>query len=288
MQRFEYRELHMGTEARIALYARDPSAADSAAAAAFARIAEIDRALSDYRVDSEVAAVEAAAGDSAVVVGEDFMRVLTAALDLARATAGALDPTAGPLTRLWREARRAGRAPPDSAVEQALALVDWRCVRLDRAARTVRLDRPGMRLDFGAIAKGYAADEALRALRAAGAPRSLVVFGGEIVAGDPPPDRDGWTVALTDGAERLVANGAVSTSGDAEQFVEIGGVRYSHVIDARDGRPLTDGATATVLAPDGMTADALSTAVTVLDSAALAAFIADRPWAAILVRSPRR
>jgi thiamine biosynthesis lipoprotein len=278
----------MGTEARLVLFARDRTHADSAAAAAFARIARIDRALSDYRIDSEVATVAAAAGDSAVVVSQDFVHVLSAALDLARATGGAFDPTAGPLTSLLREARRAHRPAADSAVARALALVNWRCVRLNPAERTVRLDRPGMRLDFGGIAKGFAADEALAALRAHEAPRSLVVFGGEIVAGEPPPGRPGWTVTLDDGTERLLARRALSTSGDAEQFLEIGGVRYSHVIDARDGRPLTSRITATVLAPDGMTADALATAVTVLDSAARVPFIAERPWAEFLVRNAGR
>lgn len=278
----------MGTEARIVLYARDRAHADSAAAAAFDRIAEIDRALSDYRLDSEVAAVAAAAGDSAVIVGDDFVRVLTAALEVARTTAGAFDPSAGPLTALWREARRAGHMPHDTAVARALALVDWRCVHLDPARRTVRLEKPGMRLDFGGIAKGFAADEAIAVLRSRGAPRSLVVFGGEIVAGDPPPGEAGWQIALGGGAQRSLANVAISSSGDAEQFIEIGGVRYSHVLDPRTGRPLVDGIAATVIAPDGITADALATAVTVLDSADRATFIADRPWADFHIRRPGR
>jgi thiamine biosynthesis lipoprotein len=271
----------MGTEARVVLFARDRAHADSAAAAAFDRIAHIDRALSDYRMDSEVAAIAAAAGDTAVVVGDDLLRVLAVALAIARETGGAFDPTAGPLTALWREARRAGRMPDDSAVARATRLVGWRRVHLDTLAHTVRLARPGMRLDFGGIAKGFAADQALEVLRARGAARALVAFGGEVVAGDPPPGEAGWDITIADAgtgsASRRIANAAISSSGDAEQFIEIGGVRHSHVLDPRTGRPLTHGVAVTVLAPDGMTADAFATAAGVLDSAARAAFLRRHP-----------
>jgi thiamine biosynthesis lipoprotein len=278
----------MGTEARIVLFARDRALADAAATAAYHRIAQIDRALSDYRVDSEVAAVAAAAGQRAATVGDDFLRVLAVALDIARETGGAFDPTAGPLTALWREARRAGRMPDDSAVARATRLVGWQRVHLDTLARTVRLATPGMRLDFGGIAKGFAADAAIDALTKHGAPSALVAFGGEIVAGDPPPGEQGWAIdaagADAVGDSRRIAHAAISASGDTEQFIEIDGVRHSHVLDPRTGRPLTDRVAITVFAADGMTADAFATAAGVLDSAALAAFIAGHPLVRFEVR----
>ena len=125
-----------------------------------------------------------------------------------------------------------------------------------------------MRLDLGGIAKGYAADEALKALRAHGLDRALVTLGGEVVAGSPPPGREGWTVAVaTPGAHEAplsLHDGAASTSGDAEQWVEIGGHRYSHVFDPRTGLALEGRRSATVVARAGILADALATALSVL------------------------
>ena len=127
-----------------------------------------------------------------------------------------------------------------------------------------------MRLDFGGIAKGYILQEALRAAAAAGVTRALLEAGGDIVVGDPPPDRAGWRIdaqasdtAFADHASRL-RNMAIATSGPTAQFVEIAGVRYSHVIDPRRGLGLTHDVVARVIASDGATADALATAATVL------------------------
>jgi thiamine biosynthesis lipoprotein len=127
-----------------------------------------------------------------------------------------------------------------------------------------------MRLDFGGIAKGYAADEMVKALRSGGHSRCLVAAGGDIVAGEPPPDASAWDVAIAPlGPGDLpptlrLANAAVSTSGDAEQFVEIAGRRYAHIVDPKTGLGLTDRLAVTVVAPDGTTSDALATAAAVL------------------------
>ena len=126
-----------------------------------------------------------------------------------------------------------------------------------------------MRLDLGGIAKGYILEEALHTLRSAGVRRALIEAGGDIVVGDAPPDRDGWRIDVT-GADREFAaraakltNAALATSGPTAQFVEIDGVRYSHVVDPRTGVGLTNHVTAHVIARDGATADALATALTV-------------------------
>ena len=277
----------MGTKARIVLYAPDTTTAKRAAAAAFGRIAELDAALSDYRVDSEVSAVAAAAGGHAVHAGPDLIRILERALALSGETDGAFDVTAGPLTVLWRTARRSGAAPSPDSIRDALQLVDWRRVQVDTAAGTVRLATAGMRLDLGAIAKGYAADRAMEKLRLHGVERALVVLGGEIVTGGAPPGRNGWQIAvefMTSGTKPLLlANTAVSSSGDTEQSLDENGLRYSHVIHPHKGSGLTDGMLATVIAPDGMTADAFATIVTLLDAEDRARFIDAHPEARFLV-----
>ncbi len=134
-----------------------------------------------------------------------------------------------------------------------------------------------MQLDLGAIAKGYAADEALAMLRAHGVRQALIAVSGDIVAGDPPPGKEGWTIGVANTGEQLVLhNAAVSTSGDSEQSLKISGVRYSHIIDPKTGLGLTSRLTVTVIARRGLDADPLATAISVLGEARGRALLAKR------------
>jgi thiamine biosynthesis lipoprotein len=268
LERFEFRARKMGTEARIVMYAPSDSLAAGAARAAFARIETIDSLLSDYRKSSEVLHLATVRAAERVSVSTELAAVLAPSLELSSETDGAFDVTAGSVTRLWREARLRGAIPDTAQICGALRAVGWRHIDLDAAERVVRFDIDGIQLDFGGIGKGYAADEALAVMRAFGVSRALIVFGGEIVAGAPPPRARGWPVSVDGSSEPvLLANGALSTSGDEEQFVDVDGTRYSHVIDPRTGWALTSHVSITVQAPTGMLADALATAATVLDSA---------------------
>jgi thiamine biosynthesis lipoprotein len=266
----------MGTEARIMLYARDSAAADGAFRAAFQRLSELDSVLSDYRANSEVSTLARVPAGADVPVSADLATVMAVALGVSRRSEGAFDVTAGALTRLWRDARRRGTIPSQRAVCSAQRAVGWRHVTLDTAQLTIRFAIDSMRLDFGGIAKGFAADEALRVLQDRGITRALVVFGGDIVVADPPPTEDGWLVSV-EGADTAVtlANGAISSSGDAEQFLEVAAIRYSHVIDPRTGGALTGAGGVSVRARRGIDADALSTAASVLDSIRALALVRD-------------
>jgi thiamine biosynthesis lipoprotein len=204
-----------------------------------------------------------------VAVSEDFYPLLQASRAIARASDGAFDVTAGPLTVLWRSARRHADVPGDDQIAAALAKVGDAKIVLDEAQRTVLLRVPGMQLDFGGIAKGFAADEAAAVLSRRGIGRALVAAGGDIVATDAPPGQEGWHVAVaglgTDEAGSIgLRHQAVSTSGDAEQFLEVKGTRYSHILDPRTGHALTGRSSVTVVARDGTTSDSLATAVSVL------------------------
>lgn len=252
-ERFEAVEPHMGTLVRITIYANDASAIS----AAFARIRDLDGELSDYKPDSELNRVCRTAHDAPVRVSDDLYRVLKSAWNLSVKTNGAFDVTIGPVTHLWRRG-----VLPDRAT---LARCGWRNLVLKD--HTVFLKLAGMQLDLGGIAKGFAADEALRVLRAHGVRRALVAVSGDIAAGDAPPGRRGWTVRVEPGGQRLMLkNAAVSTSGDREQSLERGGVRYSHIIDPRTGLGLTNRLTVTVVARHGIDADSLATAISVLGS----------------------
>ncbi len=267
--RWEFAEVHMGMPVRLTFHAADEPSARSAARAAFDRVAALDRILSDYRPESELNAVNGRAGEW-VPVSSDLLAVLARARRLAEVTGGAFDPTVGPLVELWREARRAGRLPDAGALDNARARVGWRHLELDPAQALVRLAQGGTRLDLGGIAKGFILDEALGQLRRAGVRRALIVAGGDIVAGDPPPGERGWRVEVPGAASSFAAraasleNAALATSGAASQFVEVDGVRYSHVVDPTTGVGITRDAVVHVIAPDGATADALATAIGVV------------------------
>ncbi len=296
---------HMGTLVRIVLYADSRPAGEAAAAAAFARIASIDARLSDYRDDSEVAALSRAAPGVPVPVSADLLAVLAASEALAQRTGGAFDVTAGRLTHLWRRARRLSAWPEAARVVAARAAGGYAKVRLDPRRRTATLAEAGIEIDTGGIAKGYAADEALRVLRGEGIHAALVAIGGDIAAGDPPPGQAAWTVAIPRLAASAkapaakaasneapaaaatnapdapaakageaephwiaLAHAAVSTSGDAEQWMTVDGVRRSHIIDLRTGWPVTGRSATSVVAARGIDADALSTALAIVGAEA--------------------
>jgi len=262
----------MGTDFAITLYAPTAAQAEAALAAAFARIAELDARLSNYQSDSELSRLSQTAPQAAPVpVSDDLWHVLRAGQSFSELTDGAFDVTIGPLTRLWRRARRTGDWPDEARWQAAQQSVDFRRIEFQPADQAVRLTLPGTWLDLGGIAKGYALDEALQVVRARQISAALIVGGGEMVAGDPPPHTTGWRVGIAGldpqtpvTQEIELAHAAVATSGDLWQFVEVDGQRYSHLIDPRSGRPLTRRTSVTVIAPTGIEADAWATAIAVL------------------------
>jgi len=284
----------MGLPVRIVLYAPAKDAAVRAATAAYERIAALDREMSDYRPDSAIHAIAARAPE-AVVVSRDLFGVVSRAIEIAEATGGAFDPTIAPVVSLWRDARLTRRLPDPAALARGRALVDWRSIELDAARSTIRLPTAGQRLDLGGIAKGYILRAALDVLRAGGVRAAMIEAGGDVVVSDAPPGRQGWRIEIPGGVGAVGAvvdtsfvarasaltNAAIASSGPAAQFVEIGGVRYSHVIDPRTGQALTSDVTAHVIASDAGTADALATAATIVGPAGLADLRARFPDARI-------
>ena len=293
LARFEFESKHMGTTFRIVLYTADKAAAKKAAESAFARVAELDAIMSDYKPDSELnrlcKAFAKEVGEP-VKVSEDLFVILERAAELSRKSDGAFDITVGPVVQLWRHARRTQRLPDKEELADALAKVGHRKVELDPKARTVKLTTPGMQLDLGGIAKGYAADEALELLRMRhGITRALVAAAGDITCGHPPPDKKAWEVDIAPIAKgqkprRLhLANAAVSTSGDLEQFVVIEGVRYSHIVDPRTGLGLTGRRSVTVIARNGTTADSMTKAVMLMPRDKALALVEETPDAAAYI-----
>ena len=270
-ERYEFSRPLMGMAFRIIVHSEDEAKAKRASKAAFDRVAVLNKIMSDYEPNSELNKLSDLAGSGQVVpVSLELFRVLDRAQALAVLTGGAFDVTAGASIQLWRQARRVKRLPPQYALDKALKTIGFRTLKLDAEKRTAKLTQTGTRLDLGGIAKGYVLDEAIVVLKKHGLPRALVSAGGDIVAADAPPGKAGWRVALIGLEEDAkpeilrLANGAVATSGDLYQFLEVDGTRYSHIVDPRSGSALTEQRLVHVLALDAMSADSLSTAISVL------------------------
>ena len=273
VQKYSFEKAEMGLPFRVSVYAADEVVAKEGAEAAFRRIEEVNAVMSDYDSDSELSRLSASAGSGkAVEVSEMLWKVLVHAEGMAERTGGAFDVTVGPMVHLWRRARRKVELPEAGVLAAARERVGYGKMRMDAETRTVELRVAGMGLDLGAIAKGYACDEALKVLRQMGLGCALVGGGGDMAVGDAPPGQAGWRVEVGTlevggvGKAEVLAlkNCGVATSGDLFQRVEIGGKRYSHIVDPRTGLGLTDHGLVTVVAVDGMSADALSTGVSVL------------------------
>ena len=286
-QRYEYEHPQMGTLFRLTFYAAGEAAAAAAAAAAFRRIDTLNARLSDYQPESELSRLSAQAGSGrAVPVSEDLWTVLTTAREVAAASEGAFDISIGPLSKLWRRAFRRQTFPQADRLAEARRTVGYQWIELLPGQRRVRLQQPDMRLDAGGIAKGYAVDEAMAALRTHGIDRALVDGGGDLLAAGPPPGSPGWRISLKTAGETgalrdsvvLLHNGALATSGDTYRYLEWEGRRYSHIVDPRSGLGVDHRALVSVQCPSCTLADALASALSVIGP--------DGEWRALLLRYP--
>ena len=288
--RFTFERGLMGTRFAITCHGTDEATAKAAADAAFERAEEINAVASDYIAGSELLRLSEKPGKP-VKVSPLLYDLLVNSIEMARRTEGRFDPTLGPLTKLWRESRRVGKLPSNEALATARAACGWRLLELDPSDHSVVLRNPGMRLDLGGIAKGYAADAMFDVMKSKGFPATCIAAGGDLRLGDPPPGKSGWSVGIktlekekTSG-ELMLSNCAVSTSGDLQQAVEIDGIRYAHIIDPNTGLGLTRHFAVTIVAADATTSDALATAACVASPEEAAPLA--RQWGARDVRIAR-
>ena len=256
--------------------------------------------MSDYRSDSEISRVNKEAFKRAVPVSESTYEVLQRSVKFSELTAGAFDVTVGPLMDLFHNAEKDAAAPSEEQIAEARSKVGFEKLKLDSHNRTVRFAVEGMRLDLGGIAKGYAIDKAIEAARRGGASGAMIDIGGDIRCfGSPPEDREHWLIGVQDpnsamegiaGGKLLLAlkitNGAVATSGDYRQFVQIEGKRHGHIMNRKTGTSAKGLSSVTIIADNATDADALATAVSVMDAEKGLALIEGLPGTeAILISS---
>ncbi len=268
----------MGTPWRITCYATDTLLAHRAIDSAFARIEAVEQSMSDYRPTSEIRTVSRLSARQFHPISSDLYRVLAFSQKLHRHSQGAFDVTIGQLTKRWRRAIRQQAFPTD--VTQGVASTGVRVIRGREAkfkpdvsqvqgtsyrlhpARGLWLAHDSLYFDLGGVAKGYGLDVAGEVLRAFGIQSYLIDGGGDLLLGDAPPGHGGWTIALPAGKVDT-AGVAIASSGPSYRHLLHDGIRYSHLVDPRTGLGVSHGETVTVLAPSGMVADAIASALSI-------------------------
>jgi len=233
----------------------------------------VEARMSTWMADSEVSCFNAAGGGVEVPLSPETLEVLRIARDSASQTHGAFDVTCGPVIELWRRAGERGVAPTETELADARAASGWGLIELTERGGVKRCDTA--RVDLGGVAKGYAIDQAVEALRHGGLDGGLVDVGGDLACFGQQADGQSWPVDVRNpfGSGRLaqlrVRDAAVATSGNYARYTDIAGKRYSHIVDPRTGQPTEATQSATVVAPTALTADIWATALSVMGAQGL-------------------
>ena len=263
-------QMQMGTLVKITAVARSESIAQAAATAGFAEIRRLEELLSTWIPTSELSRVNAAAGVLPVHVSLETLTVVQRAVQAAEMTDGGFNIAIGPAVDAW-SVMEGRRIPTESELDALRPLVDLMSVHANVREKTIYLEKIGMRIDVGGIGKGYAADQAVEALRRAGAVAGVVALSGDIKTfgrlpggkmfpvGIQHPRQDGAVLAWID-----LQDEAISTAGDYERFFEREGVRYHHILDPRTLQPARSCQSVTVIAREGVWADGLDTGIFVM------------------------
>ena len=281
----------MGTLATVTLGAAYADRIEPVTAQVRGIFDRLERELSTYRPDSAICLLSEKAGVAPRAISDDTYRVLSLGQHFGDLSGGAFDITVAPLVRLWGFGKTS--APPDfpsaETIREQLKLVDYR--RLVLKDGTAFLPRKGMAVDLGGIAKGYAVDRAFDYCRSAGIKDFLIDLSGNMRVSGRPQWGEDWQIGVRDPFDRsrligkvtLPSGMALATSGSYERYVEIGGQRYSHIIDPRTGYPVTGTAGVTILCGDATTADGLSTSFFVVGLKGTARLLQKTPGAEVLI-----
>ena len=258
----------MGTLVEITLSHSDPQLIQTVTTQAFDEMKRLEQLMSTYLPDSEISKINRAAGKKAVPVSPEVEEVIREGIFWSRKSEGAFDITVEPLVQLWDFDGEKEVVPAKRTLRKTAALVDYKNIEI--ANHKVRLARPGMAINVGGLAKGYAVDRAVSILRGR-VPNGIVNAGGDLFAFGQKSKESLWTIGLQHPRKPQdllaafgVKNQAVATSGDYQRYFVKDGVRYHHIFDPATGRPARKMISATIITTEVMEADAMATAVFVM------------------------
>ncbi len=264
--RYEASHQAMGTIYNVVAYGRDQTFLSEVVNEVFEEIDQLDAQMSNYQPQSELSVINREAAQHEVIVEPKLFGLLQYSLRASQESDGAFDITVGPLMKRWGFFRGQGRLPSQAEISQVIHAIGYQHVHLDPERRTIRFDTPGVELDLGGIAKGYAVDQVAEILRSNGVTAALVSSGtSSIYALGSPPGEPGWKVTVRDPYEEGKAadvlrlkNFALSTSGNYEKFFKINGKTYCHIMDPHTGWPVQNMLSTVAAVPTGVETEALT------------------------------
>jgi thiamine biosynthesis lipoprotein len=266
---YKYHQVSMGTVIEITLIGDDEERANKAVLQAFQEIKRIETLMSPWLDSSDVTRINRSAGKERVKVSPETFEVIQKAQEISELSEGGFDITIGPLTELWREARKKKIPPSIEEVKEKLGLVNFKNIETDQEGK-VFLKKKGMAIDLGGIAKGYGVDRAFELLKSLGYRNLIINAGGDLRVGGLKNNQP-WSIGIQNPRESQkllarisVSNTALATSGDYEKFFIYQGKRYHHIFNPKDAFPAEGCQSVTIIAKDCITADGLATAVFVL------------------------
>jgi len=256
-------EMIMGTLVEITVI----PANEKAIREAFEALKKVDALMSTYKEDSEISILNR---EGKAQVSEETLEVIEDAIKFSNLTDGAFDITCRPLINLWKKAKKEEKVPTEEEIEEAISLVGYQRIILE--GNQIRLEKKGMQIDLGGIAKGYAVDKAIEALKKNSIKRALVNAGGDLYALGTDRQGEKWQIGVQDPREEdkiidiiKVKDRAVATSGDYRRYFTLEGKRFSHIVNPKTGLTVQDvPMSVTIVGPGATTTDALSTGVFVL------------------------
>jgi len=275
----------MGTVYRVAAYGHDAQFLAATVNEVFEEVDRLDGQMSNYKPESELSRINREAAREDVVVEPQLFGLIQLCMRLSEDTGGAFDITVGPLMKAWGFFRGQGRVPSPQEIHEVLKHVGYSHVHLDAKRHTLHFDEPGIELDLGAKAKGYAVDRAVEILKKKGISSALVSAGTSSIYGvGAPPGEKGWKISLRDPFDEdkaaevvYLKNFSLSTSGSYERFFKIGGKTYSHIMDPHTGVPIKGVLSACAFTERTTDSDGLSTALYVLGVEASRNYLARHP-----------
>jgi thiamine biosynthesis lipoprotein len=290
LKRFEFPNSKMGSSFNIIFYHTDSAEAISLSKECFLIVDSLNNIFSDYSSESEVGKLALQKSLTDIKLSDELFAMIIRSKDAWKRSGKTFDVTIGALTQLWRKAKKENRFPSEAEIKAAKELIGFKNLTINESSKTISFKKPGTSLDFGGIVPGYVAQRVIDLLKTKNINIALVDASGDIVTGDAPPGKDGWTIGinLPENQSEIwdkkleLKNLAVSTSGDVYRYTIHNGIKYSHIIDPRTGYGVTSQRNVTVITNYGTDADWLATACSIL-SIKKALKLAKKEHAAILI-----